>query len=363
VRRDVGAVRLAVTERRPWLIGLVSIAVLIAGTSLAFSVNRFEGLRGVYSISADLADAAGLQSGNEVRIAGVKVGRITDVHLEDHAARVTLEIADDIRIPRETLLEVKLKTLLGQKFIDLQFPRDYLEAVSAGDASDATAGFLEGGDVIPLEQTSVPFEVYQAAREGTAVLEGIDKQSLRKMLRVLAGAVEVSKEEIGAALGALDRAGKVLAPKGAAIGRLLRDLDDVSGTLARSDTDIDALLAGGADLLDVLAERRADTSALLAAADDLGRTLGLLLQVARGSIQAGARDLNSILIAAGAELDALELAIEELGPAQELFAAPLQFGRFTEGHVCAVTTEDTCVPGGDPSDPGFPVKGTQPEAP
>jgi phospholipid/cholesterol/gamma-HCH transport system substrate-binding protein len=257
-------------------------------------------------------------------------------------------------------LEVKLKTLLGQKFIDLQFPRSYLEAVSAGDGDDATAGFFEPGDVIPLDQTSVPFEVYQAASEGTAVLEGIDKRSLRRMLRVLAGSVHVSKEEIGSALAALDRAGDVLAPKSGGIGRLLRNLDDVSGTLARSDRDIDTLLEGGADLLTVLAERRSETSSLLAAADDLGRTLGLLLQVARGSIQTGARDLDSILLAAESELGALERALEELGPAQELFAAPLRFGRFTEGHVCAVTTEDTCVPFGTPENPGFPVEGTQP---
>jgi len=352
-------VKLAFTERRPWLIGIVSIAVLVAGTSFAFSLNRFEGLRSVYSIAADLEDAAGLQPGNEVRIAGVKVGRVTRVALEDDSARVTLEIADDIRIPAETVLEVKLKTLLGQKFIDLQFPRSYLEAVSAGD-TPGTEGYLKSGDLIPLEQTSVPFEVYEAAREGTAVLAEIDKRSLRRMLRVLAGTVEVSKEEIGPALAALDRAGDVLAPKGGDIGRLLADLEDVGATLARSDRDIDALLDGGADLLTTLAERRTETASLLAAADDLGRTLGLLLRVARGSIQAGARDLNSILIAASSELDALETAIEELGPAQSLFAAPLQFGRFTEGHVCAVTTEDTCVHFGTPKNPGFPIEGTQP---
>jgi phospholipid/cholesterol/gamma-HCH transport system substrate-binding protein len=353
--------KLAFTERRPWLIGLVSIAVLLAGTTLAFSINRFEGLRGVYSISADLTDAAGLQPGNEVRIAGVKVGKVTEITLTDHSARVDLEISDDIRIPQETDLEVKLKTLLGQKFIDLQFPRAYLEAVSAGNAEGATEGFLTAGDVIPLEQTDVPFEVHQAAREGTAALEAIDKKALRRMLRVLAGTVEVSKEEIAEAFTALDRAGEVLAPKSAGIGRLLRDLDDVSATLARSDRDIDELLGGGADLLEVLAARRAETSSLLAAADDLGRTLGLLLQVARGSIETGSRDLNSILLVAESELDSLERAIEELGPAQELFARPLQFGRFTEGHVCAVTTEDTCVPYGYPEQPGFPVKGTQPE--
>lgn len=129
--------RLSFPERRPAVIGIVSILIIAAGTTLAFSVNRFQGLRGVYEISADLTDAAGLQSGNEVRIAGVKVGRITKVGLTDTAARVTMEIAKDIRIPEETTLEVKLKTLLGQKFINLRFPKAYVVAASQGSPEDS----------------------------------------------------------------------------------------------------------------------------------------------------------------------------------------------------------------------------------
>jgi hypothetical protein len=44
-----------------------------------------------------------------------------------------------------------------------------------------------------------------------------------------------------------------------------------------------------------------------------------------------------------------------------MFAQPLQFGRFIEGHVCAVTSESTCIPSGTPTDPGIPSKGTQPQ--
>ena len=350
--------KLSFPERNPIVIGLVSIALLVAGTTLAFSVNRFTSLRGVYKIAADLNDAAGLQPGNEVRIAGVKVGRVTGISLTDDAARVALEIDGDIDIPVESTLEVKLKTLLGQKYIELRFPESFLQAASAGDISGTR--YLSPGDVISIQNTSVPFEVYQAASEGTDVLEAIDKPALRKMLRVLAGTVDTSKEELGRALAALDDAGAVLGSKSAGITRLLKNLDDISGTLARSDTDIEGILAGGADVLGVLAARRAETSSLLAAADDLGRTLGLLLRVARGSINLGAHDLNSILIAAEGELDAIDRAIAELGPAQEFFARPLQFGRFTEGHVCAVTSEDTCVPHGTPQEPGLPVLDTQP---
>src|SRR3990170_4944405 len=110
-------------ELRPTVVGLISIVVIVAGLGGAFSVNHFQGLRGVYEISADLTDAAGLQPGNEVRVAGVKVGRLTEVTLTDDAARISMEVASDVKLPVETKVEIKLKTLLGQKFIDLQYPK------------------------------------------------------------------------------------------------------------------------------------------------------------------------------------------------------------------------------------------------
>lgn len=353
--------KLAFTERRPWLIGIVSMLILIAGTSLAFSFTKFQGLRGVYTISADLEDAAGLIPGNEVRIAGVKVGKVNSVKLREDAARAEMEIQGDIDIPAETLLEVKLKTLLGQKYIDLQFPPSFIGAVSDGaEPADATSGFLQAGAVIPMSQTKVPFEIHQAQTEGSATLEGIDKRSLREMLRVLGTTVGASKEELGRALVALNDAGEVLGSKSGDISRLLDNLEAVSGTLATNDEALDGILRGGSDVLGVLADRRAEISSLLTATDDLGRTLGLLIRSARGPIAGATVDLNSILVTAEGSLDELEAALEELGPAQRLFGTALQFGRFTEGAVCAVTSEDTCVPVGSPDDPGFPVKGTQP---
>lgn len=351
-------------ERRPWLVGIISIALIAIGVGFAFSINRFEGLRGVYSISADLKDAAGLQSGNEVRVAGVKVGTVKGVDLTPNAARVKMEIEDDIRLPVETRVEVKLKTLLGQKFVELQFPEGYLAAGSnGGDPSTATDRFLSDGDVIPLSQTRIPFEIYQAATEGTEVLEDVDKQALRRLLRVLSKTVGVSGDELARALVAVDDATRVLSPKSGDITKLLRTTRKVSGSLGASDRDIEGILDHSAEVLGVLAERRATTSSLLAATNDLARNLGLLIRSARGSIQLGVRDLNSILVIAQGELGAIEAGLEELGVAQELFGRPFAFGRFGEAHICAVTSEDTCARRGSPSSPGLPVHGIQPSPP
>ena len=349
------------TERRPWLVGITSIVLIAAGVAFAFSLNRFDTLRGVYRISADLEDAAGLVPGNEVRVAGIKVGSVTHIALAEEAARVEMEIERDIRIPTETKLEVKLKTLLGQKFVELQIPRTFLTAASGGgDPTSATQSFLDEGDVIPKSQTRIPYEIHQAATEGTAVLEEIDKESLRSLIEVLGQTVDVSKEEIGRALESLDEAGSVLADKGPEIRRLLRSSQRITKTLADGGDDIEGILAEATDVFGVLAERRATTSSLLAATEDLANNFGLLIQAARGSVQLTVSDLNSVLIVAEGQLRSIDRALSELDTAQEMFGRPGGFGRFIEGHVCAITTEDTCVPSGSPADPGVPLKGTQP---
>lgn len=343
------------------VVGIISIVLIAAGLGAAFSVNHFQGLRGVYEISADLTDAAGLQPGNEVRVAGVKVGRLTEVTLTDDAARITLEVESDVKLPVETKVEIKLKTLLGQKFIDLRYPRGYVAAASGnGDPSGATSGYLEHGDVIPLSQTSVPFEMYQAANEGTAVLEDIDKKALRRMIDVLARTVTGSKEELGDALVALDEATKVLSPKSEDISALLRHSRDVTGTLAEGDQDLEGILSRGANVLETLADRRATISSLLDATNELTLDLGLLIRSARADVDLGVADLNSLLAAVEAETDSLDAALAEFGKSQEMFGRPLKFGRFIEGHACAVTTADTCVPNGSPTNPDIPSRNQQP---
>lgn len=353
--------RKSVRERSPWIVGIISILAIALGVGLAFSVNRFSFIKGIYPIYADLQDAAGLIPGNEVRVAGVKVGTVTEIALTEDAARIKMEIENGIQLPEETRLEVKLKTLLGQKFVDLQMPKTYLTAATGdGDPTSATNGYLSAGDVIPLDQTRIPYEIHQAATEGTEKLAAIDKKALRKMLRVLADTVGASKEELSRLIVSLDEAGVVLEEKGPEISALLRNAEKVSATLAAGDTDFDAILKSSAEVFNTLADERATTSSLLAATNDLTKNLGLLLQVARGSFDAGVSDLSSVLFVLNDEYRAIDQALSQLATSQELFGRPLQFGRFVEGHVCAITTEDVCVPWGTPQDPKVPVKGTQP---
>lgn len=348
-------------ERRPWLVGVIGIVLIATAVAGAFSINKLPQLRGVYRLSADLKDAAGLQPGNEVRAAGVRVGRITDISLTPDAARIEMEIEQDVEIPVETRLEVKLKTLLGQKFVDLQLPRAYVEAASRGRDPDVTTeGYLAEGDVIPRNQTSLPYEIYQAANAGTEILSKIDKRSLRRLLEVTGDVVGASKDELRAALTGIDRAGTVLRRNGESISVLLRNANRLSGVLAKNDRNLDGIFRRASEVLGTLADKRARISSLLAATNSLTGDLGLLIRSARGSLRTGTADLASLLTAVEGELGSLDDALDELPVSGRLFARPTFFGRFIEGAVCAVTIEDTCIPEGTPQNPGLPIAGIQP---
>jgi phospholipid/cholesterol/gamma-HCH transport system substrate-binding protein len=348
-------------ERSPGIVGIISILAIAAGLALAFSIPDMTALRGVYTLSADLEDAAGVQPGNEIRVAGVRVGRVTGVQLRPGAARIEMEIESDIQIPERSRAEVKLKTLLGQKFIEIKFPRTYLAAASEGkDPTAASGDFYSDGDVIPKSSTDVPFEIYQAATEGTETLEKIDKAALRDLIDVLGETVGATKDELSRALGSIEQVGEVLDDKGPEISTLLTNLEDVSGTLATKDEELDKLLVRGADVLKLLADQRQEISSLVAATSDLGNNLGLLIQAARGNVELGVNDLNDILLLVEGEIDTIGVALDELPVAQEMFAVPADFGRFIEGTVCAVTSEDTCTPIGSPDEPGLPIVGQQP---
>jgi phospholipid/cholesterol/gamma-HCH transport system substrate-binding protein len=214
--------------------------------------------------------------------------------------------------------------------------------------------------VVPKSSTDVPFEIYQAATSGTKTLEKIDKSALRDLIDVLGETVGTTKEELARALASLEDAGEVLDDKGPEISTLLANLDDLSGVLATKDQDIDKLLLRGADVLKLLAGQRQEISSLVAATSDLGSNLGLLIQAARGNIQLGVNDLNDILLLVEGEIDTIGVALDQLPVAQEMFGVPADFGRFIEGTVCAVTSEDTCTPFGSPDEPGLPVHGQQP---
>ena len=106
-------------ERNPVPIGVIGIVAILLLMLLSFNANALPFIGGGTTYHADFSDGSGLKSGDDVRIAGVKVGKVTGVALKGAMVRVALQINTSARIGDQTRADIKIKTLLGQKYIAL----------------------------------------------------------------------------------------------------------------------------------------------------------------------------------------------------------------------------------------------------
>src|SRR4051812_26503047 len=112
---------MSMLERNRWsAIGVVAFAagavlltMLVAGTLVG-------GSGPTRSYAAVFRDASGLIPGDDVRIAGVRVGKVQDVDLMGTNARVTFSVARNQRVYADTTATIEFLNLLGTRYVDLQ---------------------------------------------------------------------------------------------------------------------------------------------------------------------------------------------------------------------------------------------------
>jgi phospholipid/cholesterol/gamma-HCH transport system substrate-binding protein len=290
-------------ERNPIPIaigGIVTIVVVLLGT---FNLTKlplpFLPKRTTYQ--AAFAQAAGIERDNEVRVAGVRVGSVTGVKLdvEHKQVLVTFRVDKGIALGDQTTAAVKLKTLLGTKYMEL---------------TPAGGGTLDNDTPIPLARTSVPFQIYDAFNQFSETLEDVDTVKLGKALDVLSDTFSDSKGNARSALTGLSALSKTIASRDAQLRTLLAGTKKVTAALAARDSELTKLI-GDADLvMQVVLQRRQIISKLLDDTARLAAQLTSLVRDNRAEVDPLLDHLHSVVDVLKANLGPLDKAVAALGP-------------------------------------------------
>jgi phospholipid/cholesterol/gamma-HCH transport system substrate-binding protein len=88
---------------------------------ISVKLGRLELLGGEnYVLYADFAKAGGIKPGSSVEIAGVEVGRVKSIVLDnDYQAHVGLEIAKWVKIQEDAIASIKTKGLIGERYVEI----------------------------------------------------------------------------------------------------------------------------------------------------------------------------------------------------------------------------------------------------
>ncbi len=124
-----------------------AVVLAVAAGFLIFAITHSgRGTASGYRLTARFDRIDGLAVGSDVRIAGVKVGAVTDAQIdpESFLAVVTLTVRPDIQLPRDSSAEITSESLLGGKYLSLS---------PGGDGT-----MLKPGQTITITQSSISLE-------------------------------------------------------------------------------------------------------------------------------------------------------------------------------------------------------------
>lgn len=267
-------------ERNPITVGAASLAVILMLLIAAFKAGDLPLIGGGDTYYADFTDASGIRPNDEVRVAGVRVGKVTAVDLHDGKVRVAFKVKTDSPFGTTSGAEIKVKTLLGSMFLSLD---------------PAGPGQLQKGSVIPASRTRSAYDVVKAFSGLATRAEDIDTDQLAKSFDTLAQATSTTPKAFQDALRGVAAISRNVAKRDDQLNTLLGNLHDVSGILANRDDDIVDLMRQGDVLLRALVARRESIHQLLVSTTQLSQELTGLVNDTRADLKPALTDLDSVV--------------------------------------------------------------------
>jgi phospholipid/cholesterol/gamma-HCH transport system substrate-binding protein len=305
-------------ERNPVKIGIVSIAVLAMLMVMAFKADSLPLIGGGTTYYANFSEAGGLKAGDEVRVAGVRVGKVDSIELDGNQVKVGFKIREKVNFGENSGAGVRVKTLLGDMFLELQ---------PAGE------GQMKAGATIPVDRTESPYDVVEAFEGLADTSANIDKDQLAAALTTLADLTRSTPEEFQAALTGVSDLSRNLAAKDERIESLLTQLDRVTKVLDERDEDLITLMNDANQLFAALVERREAVHNLLISTQLLSKELSQLVDDSRADLKPALESLDVILDVFTKNEENLEKSLRLMAPFYKVFNNTLGNGPWWDTYI------------------------------
>ncbi|MFC4608659.1 MCE family protein [Streptomyces maoxianensis] len=305
-------------ERNPVVIGAVGISTLALLAVAAFNADSLPLIGSGETYSAAFSEAGGLKPGDEVRIAGVKVGKIDEVDLDGDHVKVTFRVKGDPEFGTRTGAAIRIKTILGAKYLALQ-PKG--------------AGQLPSGSEIPLNRTVPAYDVVTAFSDLTTTTEKVDIDQLAKALDTISATFKDSPSDVQASIKGLSRISRTVASRDEALRELLDHANGVTGVLSKRSGDFSRVVKDGDKLFQEITRRRAAIHALLKSSAALGIQLSGLVEDNRKEIGPALKGLNAVVSMLERNQASLDRSVKLLAPYIRVFTNTLGNGRWFDSYI------------------------------
>ncbi|GAC01407.1 Mce family protein [Gordonia namibiensis NBRC 108229] len=246
-----------------WLSVFLVVAIMLTWTIINTLRRDISGPTSSYS--AVFTDVSGLRAGDDVRMAGVRVGRIDSIELDGNLARVHFRIDSRQDLSGNTKAAVTYQNIIGQRYLGL----------SLGQFDSPAA--LEPGGEIPVDHTEPSFDISALLNGFEPLFSVLDPDRVNDLSSSLVGALQGETGAITRLLAQTSSLAESFAGPDALLGDVITDLGQVLTGLSRQTGGIQEVIGRAQEIFEAFAAHRED---LVGTADVMTEVGGRLSEIA-----------------------------------------------------------------------------------
>ncbi len=314
-------------------ITVTAVATAVLGLSIAnSSVGHAMAYQGVFS------DVTGLNPGDEVDIAGVRVGQVDGISVVDRdLAQVVFSVAADRPLPASATATIKYKNLVGQRFIEL-------------DRGTGPVGqTMRPGATIPLDRTTPALNLTELFNGFQPLFEALSPNDVNQLAGEIIQVLQGEGSTVNSLIASIGSLATTVAARDQVIGQVIDNLNSLLTTVNSRGSELSDMVTTLQELVSGLAaDRRPIGDAIGAMSSLTGATAGLL-QAGRAPLKADITSLGQLSGTLAGNSPALNTFLHNLPVKMQDISRLASYGSWLNFYLCSATITGVTELYGPPS--------------
>jgi phospholipid/cholesterol/gamma-HCH transport system substrate-binding protein len=274
------------------------------------------------SFNAEFTNVSGLKADDFVRIAGVEVGKVQNIHLEsDMTALVQFSTDDTVVLTEGTRAVVRYDDLIGGRYLALE------EGVGPTRK-------LGPGETIPLTRTAPALDLDALIGGFRPLFRALDPDQVNALSGQLISALQGQGATIGSFLNQTAALTNTLADRDELIGQVVVNLNTVLGSLGDQNKQFDKGVTSLSELVSGLEGRKQDISNAVAYANHAADGVADVLAQARPPLQKVVAETDRTAATVLADKDYFDNLLATLPEAYQVLGRQGIYGDFFSFYLC-----------------------------
>jgi len=310
------------------LLGVLAFTVLslVLTATVAGTLGKGGG-KDPNTYHAMFTDASGLRAGDDVRIAGVRVGRVVGRELDGRLARVTFTVEGAQRLPASTTATIAYKNLLGQRYIAL--------------GEGAGGGRLASGATIPASRTEPAIDLTAIFNAFKPLFETLDPADVNSLVEQVVGILQGQGGTITHLLDQTAMLTQHLAGRDRVIGQVLENMTLVMETTDAHRTEIATMVDDLGTLVNGLAADREEIGRAIGGMNELTTATAGLLGASRKPVRESIERIRVLSSTLERDRETLDRGLRMAPVMMEAYARSMSYGTWLNVYICNLSIQTT----------------------